>query len=228
MVLWLTVSACTFFESKGRLISVLEDCTETDFIAQVEYETINPKFALDSDIWQSSVFRYGAITSLSRNKIEEVSLPSQNFLMGNDLERRQLVKQYKQNIQQILDEPRDYSNNQYSSIWKPIVRELEVLQTHTDKISTLYVFSDLGENSPRWFSIYKSEDLNLLKQNPEKVVSLFLKEASSVQRHNPNIEVVVVFQPKNMHEDDMFMTLSKLYTSIFQELGISLSFVSKL
>jgi len=228
ILLGLMVSACTSIEPKGRLVSVLEDCTETDFIAQVESDNIIPKFGLENDPWQSSVFRYGTITSLTRNRIEEVSLPNQNNLLGNELERRQLVKQFKQSVQQILEEPRDYSNNQYSSIWKPIVRELEVLQSHTDKTSTLYVFSDLFENSHNWFSVYQYKDLKVLRDTPEKVVMLFLNEASSVIRHNLNIEVIVVFQPKNIQEDDLFMMLSNVYTSIFQELGISISFISKL
>ncbi|MCK8479050.1 hypothetical protein [Psychroserpens algicola] len=219
---------CSITNLDGQIISVLEDTTETDFIAKVDFKNLTSAYGFENDMWQSAMFRYGTINSLTLNERDETSIESEHSMLGNELERRQLVSIFKQDVEQILHKPKDYSKGQYSSIWRPIVQELEILQAYKEQKSSLYVFSDLQENHPHWFSVYKSSDLKLLKDSPEKVRDLFLKESMGIERHNPNIEVIVVYQPSTTHQDSDFLLLKGLYASIFKELGIRISFTSKI
>lgn len=228
MLLGLMLYNCSNSNMDGLIISVLEDTTETDFIAQVDHKDLTNAYSFENDMWQSAIFRYGTINSLTLNERDDASIQGENSLLGNELERRQLVSIFKQDIEQFLSKPKDYSKGQYSSIWRPIVQELEILQVYKEQKSIVYVFSDLQENHPNWFSVYKSSDLKLLKDSPEKVRDLFLKESMGIERHNPNIEVIVVYQPSTTFQDSDFLMLSELYASIFKELGIRISFTSKI
>ncbi len=228
MVLGLILSACTNLEQTGIKISVLEDVTEVDFIARPQPNAVVSAFGFENDLWQSAKFRYGSITSLIHNKHDACFITGENSLMGNEVERKGLVVHFKKDVRRILEQPKDFSKGQYSSIWERIVRELEVLQKNMQNQSILYVFSDLQENNATWFSVHHYEDLKVLKTTPDKVKDQFLKHATSIIRYNPNIKVVVVYQPKDMKQDASFSMLSALYTSVFDELGVAISFTAQL
>ncbi len=228
LVFGLMLSACTNSSDTGITISVLEDVTEDDFIARPQPNAVVSSFNFDSNLWQSAEFRYGSITSLIHNKHDACSITGENSLMGNEIERKGLVVDFKKDVRRILEQPKDFSKGQYSSIWEPIVRELEVLQKNMQNHSTLYVFSDLQENNATWFSVHRYKDLKVIKTTPNKVKDQFLKHATSIVCDNPNIKVIVVYQPKDMKQDASFSMLTALYTSVFDELGIDISFTAQL
>ena len=220
--------ACTKSNDKGIVISVLEDTTETDFIARPHPDAIMPIFGFDNGLWHSVRFRYGSITSFSHNGRQEHFLDGATALLGNEIERKKEVSLFKQSVRATLEGPKDYSKGRFSSIWKPLVEELEALQKEREVPSVLYVFSDLRENNREWFSLYRYEDMMRLENEPEGVKKLFLEHAMAIERYDPNIRVVVVYSPSTLEEDASFSLLSQLYTSIFKELGIPISFVANL
>jgi hypothetical protein len=228
MVIGLTMSACTNSEQTGITISVLEDVTETDFIAKPDIEAIRLRFNLEANSWQSATFRYGAISSLVHNKRSEFSLGGGTALMGNQLERDAEIKKFYTKMDATLSEPKDSTVHQYSSIWKPLVEELKVLQKDSLNQITLSVYSDLQENNGDWFSVHRYADLMLLEKSPEKVKALFLQQASEVAGGSSNIKVMVVYQPRTIKQDKAFALMRKLYTAVFAELGITIEFISHL
>ena len=228
LVIGLTMSACTNSEQTGITISVLEDVTESDFIARPDTQAIRLLLDLEKNPWQATTFRYGAISSLVHNKRSSVTLGGGTALMGNQLERDDEIGQFFTKMGAILSQPKDSTVHQYSSIWKPIVQELKVLQKDSFNQITLSVYSDLQENNGDWFSVHRYKDLMLLEKSPEKVKALFLQEASGVIKGNSNIKVVVVYQPRTIQQDKAFTMMRKLYTAVFEELGIPIQFISNL
>ncbi|WP_299884263.1 hypothetical protein [uncultured Lacinutrix sp.] len=228
LVIGLTMSACTNSEQTGITISVLEDVTETDFVAKPDIEAIQSRFNLEANSWQSATFRYGAISSLVHNKRSEFSLGGGTALMGNQLERDAEIKQFYTKMDATLSQPKDSTVHQYSSIWKPLVEELKHLQKDTISQTTLCVYSDLQENNGDWFSVHRYKDLMLLEKSSEKVKALFLQQASGVIKGSSNIKVVVVYQPRTIKQDKAFAMMRKLYTAVFGELGIPVAFISNL
>lgn len=227
LVFGLTMSACTNSEQTGVRISVLEDFTETDFIAKPNADVFRTKFGLENDPWQSANFRYGAISSLIHNKRMQTGLSGGTALLGNQLERDAEIAKFYADIDTVLTSIKQTNKHQYSSIWKPIVEELQYLQKDTMNVTTLYVYSDLQENNGNWFSVHRYEDLRLLQSNPNKVQELFLQQASGV-RSSSNVKMVVVYQPQTMKQDSMFSQMRQVYTAVFKQLGISIEFVSHL
>lgn len=227
LVLGLMVSACTT-DKKQTVISVLEDVTETDFSVTPESKTILSQFKLDHDPWQGAEFRYGNISSLIHNERVTYKLPPKVALFSNEIQRKTAVKQFKTQIAETLKRDSYIAEHRYSAIWTPLVEELISLQTIPNGEATLYLFSDLQENNPDWFSVLTYEDVIQLERNRQSVVDQFVSRADGIKRGNKHIKVIVVFQPQNMKEDATFSKMKQLYTAIFKELGISIDFITKL
>ena len=220
----LTLSACTTSADTPQVISVLEDVTETHFVAQPNTSSIIGQFNLEANLWKGAIFRYGQINSLIHNKREAFSLESNKALLGNELERRSAVKTFQNHIQQALKTVKDSTAHHSSSIWKPLVEELKSLQQLPNTNSVLYLFSDLQENS-NWFSVHRYKDLQQLHTDKEAVWCLFLKQAEDIIA-SQTLTVVVVYQPRTLKEDEAFSKMKALYQTLFQKLGIPIVFTS--
>ena len=226
MVIGLMISACTDSENSNTVISVLEDITETDFVAIPDAENMMTQFGFESDLWRSATFRYGRINSLIHNSRDLVSLGQEKALLGNELERRRLVANFNKDVEGILNKPKDSIIYNHSSIWLPIVEELRVLQKDSISKSKLYVFSDLQENT-RWFSVFRVKDIHLLESQTDNLVEIFLSKSDGITS-SKFIEVIVVYQPKTITEDELFQKLKQLYVQLFSRLGISIKFTANL
>lgn len=102
------------------------------------------------------------------------------------------------------------------------------MQAIPNSDATLYLFSDLQENNPDWFSLLKYEDAIELKRNMESVVKRFVSRADGIRKGSKNIKVVVVYQPHNIKEDAAFSKMKQLYSAIFKALGISIEFIANM
>lgn len=226
VVTGLIVSACTLSGNSNTVISVLEDMTETDFVAKPSAKNIINQFGFDMDLWHSATFRYGRINSLIHNGRDFASIKQENALLGNELERRRLVTNFNKDVHDILYKPKESSGYNHSSIWLPIVEELKILQSDSISKSKLYVFSDLQENT-RWFSVFRIADIQLLESQTDALVDMFLCKSQEIKSSRV-IEVIVVYQPKTIAEDELFQKLKQLYLKLFSSLGISIKFTANL
>lgn len=226
MVFGLIISACTDSENSNSVISVLEDITETDFIARPGAQNMIKQFDFETDLWRSATFRYGRINSLIHNSRDLVSLAQEKALLGNELERRRLVTNFNKGVEDILNKPKDTSIYNHSSIWLPIIEELRILQKDSISKSKLYVFSDLQENT-RWFSVFRVKDIHLLEYQTDDLVEIFLSKSEGITP-STLIEVIIVYQPKTIAEDELFQKLKQLYLQLFSRLGISIKFTANL
>lgn len=225
LLITLTTSCNT--DVKTQIISVLEDKTEANFAVVPTPETILSLYHLEDNIWKSVIFRYGSITSLENNHRKQVSLQSEQSLFGNELQRKQDVVNFTAEIASILEESKDTISYKFSAIWLPVVEEIKSLQRVTNATTTLYLYSDLRENTNHWFSTYNRSDVTRLKTDMESVVQLFLDKATGIIP-SENISLVVIYTPKNEKEDQSFNQLKKLYQSVFDQLGISISFTTNI
>jgi len=228
LVLGLTLSACTNSEQAGTTISVLEDVTEADFTTRPDAKAISSKFDLFDNSWQSATFRYGTMNSLVHNKRLELHIEGGMALTGNQLVRDAEIAQFEKDIDSILSMPKTDKTYNYSSIWKPIVEELLVLQKDTLSQITLSVYSDLQENNKDWFSVHRYKDLMLLENHPDKVKDVFLKQATGIVTNPSNLKVIVIYEPQTLKQDKRFAQMRRVYTDVFAELGIPIVFTAHL
>ena len=131
------------------------------------------------------------------------------------------MKNFKVKIKDLLNLPKSETPLRHSSIWMPIVEELKILQKDSLNHSTLYVFTDLQENS-NFFSVYKNRDLALLNNDIGNTKDIFLSRIGSFKTTNTNIKVVIVFQSKDLKQDVLFQKMLELYKLLFKKLQIPL------
>jgi len=228
LVLGILMGSCTNSENKMVTISVLEDVTETNFIASSSFELMESKLGLSDDIWAGVRFRYGTISSLEHNKRYELLLKPEQSLTGNNLERRAKVTAFSQEVEYLLNHPKDSTVYQYSAIWEPLTEEIKMLQKDSLGVFTVYLFSDLQENNNSWFSTYSKSDMGHLKNNPQKIEQLFLEKAKAISKKASTLKVIVVYQPRNRQEDMLFKQMKQLYKAVFKELQIPIEFTANL
>lgn len=227
MVLGILMDSCTNSDNTIVTISVLEDVTETNFIASPSFELMESKLGLSDDIWAGARFRYGTISSLEHNKRYELLLKPEQSLTGNNLERRAKVTAFSQGVEYLLNHPKDSTIYQYSSIWEPLVEEIKMLQEDSLGASIVYLFSDLRQNT-LLFSTYSKSDMRLLKNEPQKIEKRFLEKAKTLSKKASTLKVIVVFEPQNRQEDMLFKQMKQLYKAVFKELQIPIEFTANL
>jgi hypothetical protein len=226
MVLGILVTACAEQQNDMR-ISVLRDVTETDFVAQPTYESIAPKFGLEDALWHGVQFRYTTISDVQFNNQESFGIEGESSLLGNALERKKTVDGFLKRVKQLLESDRSDTERGHSSIWKPLVREIVLLQKDPTTEATIYLFSDLIENSEIW-SAYRPKDVKLFDADFNTVKGRFLDEAHGVHRNQGNVKIAVIYQPKGLEDDRAYQKMVSLYSALFQELGIAVEFVANL
>lgn len=213
-------------EKSQNVVSVLSDTTEQTFLAKLNDTILVSKLGVNQNIWEAYRFRFGSLNSLFHNKREAFYLEKENALLGNELQRKHKVKLFKTQISKLLTQSNNKEDSN-SSIWLPLIEEIKALQQLPNANSTLYLFSDLQENTS-WFSIYNPKDKDQLEKNSSKIVELFLRQLDEQKSNNTQVKVVVVFQPRNQDEDASFTLMKGLYKKLFNHLDIPIEFTSNL
>ena len=203
-------------------ITILEDVTEPDFLSRPHAEAIFENYGFDKDLFAQANFRYSTISSLEHNPEHNLSLDGSGPFFANELDRRVAVKGFQRAIERIIPSVPPSQGHEYSSIWKPIVREIILLQQQ-EGLKQLFIFSDLQENS-KFFSIHQYSDFNRLVNQERQVMQQFLELAHQIERSDSLLNVTVVHQPKTMENDEQYNRMKALYQLIFRELDIDITF----
>lgn len=225
LILFMCFVSCTDTNT-GTRIAILEDITETDFIAQAEYTSITNLFSNKDDLfWDYAHFRYRTISDVRYTVVVEDSLSSASSLLGNTFKRKQEIARFFNTIETSLNTSQATASKSHSAIWDALVQEIKVCQQQTVR-TDIYLFSDLQENS-HWFSVYRTADLKLLDRDMDSVKELFLKQATGIAE-NPNVTVTVIYIPKNTRDDMAYQKIVHLYIELFDSLNIPITFKANL
>ncbi len=226
LAIGLLVMSCTQQNEERTIISALDDRTENDFIAKPTTNAIVSALQIDADIWAGYGFRYGQLTDMEHTRRYETFIEPKFSLFDNEFKRKKEVADFKKDIATALESDADSLGRSYSRIWEPILAELRVLGQDSLQDATLYVFSDLRENTP-WFSTYRYRDSIQLLEHPNKVARLYVDKAEEFVGMD-NVEMVIVFEPKTVLEDISFAQHKKLYQDVCDILGVSIRFTANL
>lgn len=222
------LSSCNDFFSKNEsgkdalIVSVLEDVTEPDFIASPDPHVVISRFGLDDNKWKSAHFRYSTISQLDYNPREDIVLPSKNDLMENSLLRNKEVSNFKNQIIEVLSREQETSFPQTnSSIFVPILRELQALSNLEADRKELVVLSDLKENSTV-YSWYAQRDYQILETDLERVVEIFLQHVPPNFAVN-GVSLQIIYIPKDAKDNIEFLKLVEVYKEVFKRLDIPIT-----
>ncbi len=173
--------------------------------------------------------RYLEISDVDFNKVTELIRPCEKKgLFSNQILEKQKKELFRNKLDSLLKTDDTLISSSYSSIFKPILAEVQYLEgLPSDYKKHLIIYSDLMENN-HWLSFYSTSGMNLMNQNPEKLLNLYIKEIGKLPILT-NVKVHIVFIPKDQLENRRFQKLQQLYLKIFKDhLGVPISFSANL
>ena len=195
------------------VISILEDQTE-EHISRYNPSEVTTGLKIDENLWEGYVFRYQALSGSDYNPITEVKLEAEYELLGNIIEREEKVTQFKsaiENCQRMTKE-----EHQFSSIFLPLVVEIDYIHTHYPNAkTTLVLFSDLKDHND-WMSWY-----NKKTKNDKRTFEQYMAHLPKLPEGN-TIELRIIYNP-TPQENKQFREIVSLYESLCKQMHIHLS-----
>lgn len=200
-------------ESTPTVISVLDDQTEAH-VSKFHPSGVTTGLKIDEHLWEAYVFRYQALSGSDYNPITEVKLEAEFELLGNIIEREEKVKKFKSGIQQC--QKKTTEEHKFSSIFLPLVAEINYLQKHYPNAKTkLVLFSDLKEHSD-WLSWYDRRT-----KNDKNTFQKYLAHLPKLPKGN-SMELRIIYEP-SPSENKRFREIVSLYESLCKQMHIDMS-----
>jgi hypothetical protein len=212
MLLTLGLLSCTN-KTPIKVVSVLYDTTDEKGVP-IQAEELIRALDITKDDWNEKVFRFQTITGSDYNKINAYSLPKENSILGNSIQRNKKIKSFQEEIKKLENIPIEEHNK--SSIFLPLIRELTYLsKEHKDANIVCILYSDLNENSD-WMNLYRHS-----KKNSQDVIQAFTKHLPKIKTTG-NIEVKIIYQPSE-EENKAFREIVSMYRELLEKLNINLT-----
>ncbi|MGF2412754.1 hypothetical protein [Ferruginibacter sp.] len=175
---------------------------------------------------QACKFSITAISDLKNNPLYYAFLPdaieTEKQNRNDDMQwRSRVIRGYFDDVYKLMDkfyQENDTSINRgHSEVWETMARSLENLSEEPDGEKYLLVYSDLQEMSLAG-NAYKSFQTMSIEAIVKK-----LADAHPVPKNIKKINVVVVYQPVNREDDLRFNKIFKVYKTILEAEGASVT-----
>ena len=191
---------------KNERYSILVDTTD-EHLSTVNAKELLQLFDLKNDA-KSIHLRYSTITDVDFNEVSELSFtPEASGLLGNELKAKKKRIQFEREVEQLLTPLDTLVDAKYSSIFDPIIQELQYLGSQKSYDSkVLIVYSNLIENS-EWISFYTSKDYYLLRYEQKLLINRFLERVPQFSHENLRLQIVYI--PHNQKDNTNFKALQK-------------------
>ncbi len=217
--------SCSPQQKKREVYSILYDTTDP-LLAMPEAESLWGYMKGD-DTDKDLVFRYSRLSDVDMNVVQQLERPAkQSGLFSNAIQEKKRIEAFQKEFNDLIT-PLGGSGEPYSAIFKPILAEMEYLASlPPDYEKHLIVYSNLMENSD-WLSFYRGSDLWLLKYKPKKVIARYLEQIPKNVNYT-DVQIHIIFVPKDYEDNIRFKSLRAVYTKVFHQMGISVSFSGNL
>ncbi|MCC7452651.1 MAG: hypothetical protein IT222_00685, partial [Crocinitomix sp.] len=195
--LLLLIGCDAFNDPKEYATSVLYDCTGDTL--PYSPESVIKQLHLEDDPWSGRSFRFIPITDVDINPVEELKLPSATEWSSVLDERNDAIDSFTFRIRSVLPTPSP--GFEKSSLWIPLMNEIEHLEKSGCDHSTIYFLSDMLMHDDI-LNFYDDKTRSDLFKNPQAL-------RDRLRRYLPtdtisNIEVVIIYQPKGSDENQFF------------------------
>lgn len=184
---------------------------------QIKVEDITPILELDNHIWKHNKVWFQTLSNYEYNNVKSVELPCTFFLFSSPKKRKKMINVFTTNIDSTLKEIyRADTGKARSSIYEPLVREVnKLVQTKASK-KIMIVESDLQENTT-FFSIYRESDYTQLQTHSEQVITRL--EKLLPLKNIQGIDIYLIYQPKSDTDNERFILMANLFKDIFEKKG---------
>jgi hypothetical protein len=195
-------------------ISVMEDITDAHK-ATPDPAKLILLYGLKNDQWHGAIFRYATLTDVSLNATQEKILPPANEFLSNEFQRVKDLNEFTEFIVETLHH-KDTAGRLNSSVYLPLVRELNTLKNISATERILLVYSDLMENESG-LSMYDTNTFQKLFSDQESLIAFFNKKLPISDLHG--ITIYLIYQPKNPIADAQYQVVSNFYKVLLERKG---------
>jgi len=180
---------------------------------------------------QLAQFRLVPVSDKKLNPIREVTIENSSVSDQNNVNeemdyRENLVLAFYDSVRMAINDFQSQytadTSLHYSECYSTIATELEILASRNASKKILIVFSDLFENSVE-FSCYTYQGLSLLKNNPEKVEAILLRQ-HPLPDNLQGIMIYAVYNPDNRENDILFSKMATVYKHMMTSRGATIKF----
>lgn len=219
----LCITSCSEEDQrKTKSITVMQDMTDPfKLSAASESDKIIGLYEIDEKVIESTggggIFRYKSISNVDYAQAHDYSIAAVDYQDVNRGARSKEILAYKQGIQKSITENMTvHAELRSSSIYLPLVHELEhlVKVSATDKILILY--SDLNENMPDGLQSYRE-----YRKGKEHIKERLRQMAELPDLHG--LHIIFRFIPKTETENLRFRVMLSAYKDILTEKGANVS-----
>lgn len=203
----------TIQHSKSESITFLFDITDA-FQNEVSTEKLERIIGLKGEPYKGVNIHISSISDLSMNNEKVIDIAPTNYLMTNDKLRKENIAELYKNIESEIAILSNIEKKKQSTIFENIALHAKTLSKETSSKKTMYIWSDLRENSSN-ISLYKNRDIQLLLNNPDEFTNKLIDGISVSDL--TGINIYIIYQPKNSEEDKIFHALKPIYEKIFTE-----------
>jgi len=205
-------------------ISVLWDITDSTIGRPTSDEILRMYHLEGNQMWDGADFRFSTLSNVNFNHTEVLRLPSRNKWLSNELERKKEIRTFKSKIAFLIDTPQtDSEGKPNSSLYWPLFAELKRIGDQSGEIGEfsikrriMVIQSDLMEHNIK-LSLYDSKQLHAFISDPKS--NYFLTENIAHLPELTNIEVYLLYRPKDALDSQRYTLISEVLKNLLEEKG---------
>lgn len=189
----------------------------TDKLSNIsDFENFKKKLLPENTI-NGAKFRCGIINDIEYSGIVETELKpkltedeTHEEIYGR---RNAFIKKCQQGY---VNQTKSALEKNYSIIYSIIVKQLNELSQSRAKVKTLYIYSDLYENSDL-LNVYNPKQFKDFKKHKSKYIQQF--ETKYPLQNLSGIEIYFLYKPKDFNDNMKYKELHELYLQILNNKG---------
>ncbi|MFK7785537.1 MAG: hypothetical protein AB8B56_10495 [Crocinitomicaceae bacterium] len=214
----LGLSACQDLPTSSHAIVVMYDRTSLETIETPSPDDIWKLWNQEEEPNDGVYFAYQNIGNTDFNKDIRLELKSHTDPYANEVERKGAVDKFTNEVESLIDEQNQLVFEfQHSSIFRPLIKQLDALSKKDIDNKTVLLYSDLEEHS-EYLSWYNKADKKLIQTDPE-AAALKLTEGLSIPDFR-GVTLRIVHYPKTTEANTNFNTWIDLYRIAFRDSGL--------
>lgn len=218
ITLLLGILSCTNSPMESITLSVLADKTDS-LIPKPQTTHIKSFFQEGSYEEGIRSFYFQQITSSNINTSFYATIPKADFF-ENSLQRKSTIRKFYKQIDTLLNAVNEGEEiYKSSSILKPLMMQLERLNTSTTSQKVLLLYSDLLESSDL-FNIYRKRNQELLITKPNEVVNLLVSQLDIPKLGD--VHLYIIYYPTDRLNNRLFEKMIFVYRELFKDSGLKI------
>ncbi len=206
-----------FTKSPTTRIVVASDVTNS-FIAKPNADEIFKGFGFKDDNLRGASLEVLQLTDVDYTPVVSLELNAESAFDTNIPNRIDTIQVFRERVRRVIDGITFKDTLSHSSIFQPLMRQLQELAYSKSDRKVLVVYGDLMSNT-NTLSLYSPENLALISSNPRHLTELLSQGEPLPDLQGKGVEVYLIFQPRAHAQNEIYVKVSNYYKGLLESLG---------